>query len=474
VLLTAQGACRLSAAFVGTVGALVLVGWRADLTTLKSVFHGMPAMNPVTAVCFILAACSLALLAPARAPPWAARLGLGLSLAICGIATTKLASMVLGNTGAGVDQLLFTAALSVDGAAPNRMAPNTAVNFLLLGTALCVLRRPGHWSTPTRPLTMAAALVAYVALLGYAYRAGSLTRVSSFIPMALPTACCFLVLAAGVFLAAPDQNALGVVTRDTPGGRLLRRLTPLMLGVPPLLGWLRLQAELAGLLGATTGVALMVVVMIVMGLGFAFWNAIVIDARDRDRRGAEQAVLKLAHYDALTGLPNRILFNDRLQQALAHGARHGRQVALLYLDLDHFKRINDTLGHGAGDRVLAEAANRLRSCIRDTDTVARLGGDEFTGILTEVADLDAVRRVTERMLHMLAAPFEIDGRELRVSASIGVALSVLDGHAPDELLRRADEALYRAKLKRNRCEFYSDIPESSRRAPAASTGATAA
>jgi diguanylate cyclase (GGDEF)-like protein len=433
----------------------------------------MPAMNPVTAVCFILAACSLALLAPARAPPWAARLGLGLSLAIWGIAAAKLESIVLG-TGAGVDQMLFTAALSADGGAPNRMAPNTAVNFLLLGTALSVLRRPGRWSTPTRPLTMAVALIAYVALLGYAYRAGSLTRVSSFIPMALPTASCFLVLGAGVFIAAPDQNALGVITRETPGGRLLRRLLPIMVGVPPLLGWLRLQAERAGLVDPSTGVALMVVVMIVMGLGIAFWNAIAVDARDSDRRNAEQAILKLAHYDALTGLPNRFLFNDRLHQALANAVRHGRQVAVLYLDLDHFKLINDTLGHGVGDRVLAEAACRLRSCIRDTDTVARRGGDEFTGILTEVVDLDAVRRVTERMLHTLAGPFEIDGREVRVSASIGVALSALDGHAPDELLRRADEALYRAKLNRNRCEFYSDIPLPSRRAPAASTGATAA
>jgi diguanylate cyclase (GGDEF)-like protein len=319
---------------------------------------------------------------------------------------------------------------------------------------------------------MVAALIAYVALLGYAYRAGSLTRVSSFIPMALPTASCFLVLGAGVFLASPDQNAFGVFTRPTPGGRLLRRLVPVMLGVPPLLGWLRLQAELAGLFGASTGVALMVVVMIVMGLGLAFWNAIAVDAREGDRRTAEQAILKLAHYDAVTGLPNRFLFNDRLHQALAHGLRHGRPVALLYLDLDHFKVINDTLGHGAGDRVLAEAAHRLRSCVRDTDTVARLGGDEFTGILSEVADVDAVRLVTERMLRMLAGAFEIDGREVRVSASIGVALSVLDGHAPDELLRRADEALYRAKLKRNHCEFYSDIPLPSRRAAAAPISAT--
>jgi diguanylate cyclase (GGDEF)-like protein len=447
------------------VGVLVLVGWQLDSTHLKSVFPGLVAMNPVTALCFILLGSSLSLLAPTRAPRLASGLGVGLALTVFCVACLKLSGIPLA-AGARVDQLLFPGLLALE-PSPNRMAPNTAANFVLLGVALSVLRRPGLASAAPPALTLIAGLISYLALLGYAYLAGSLTRVSTFIPMALHTACSFLVLSVGVLVAAPNRRALGILTRNSAGGRLLRRLLPIMLGVPPVLGWLRLRGEVAGLFGPATGVALMVALMIVMGISLGLWNALGVDARERDQRRADEAIRKLAHYDILTGLPNRALFYDRLHQALAQGVRHHRQVALLFLDLDHFKTINDTLGHRIGDKVLTEAAHRLHACVRDSDTAARLGGDEFTAILTEVSGVGNVKIVTDRILHELAGSFHIEGRELHVSVSIGVSLSAVDGHAADELLQRADEALYCAKLKRNHCEFYSELPVASRRMPAA-------
>jgi diguanylate cyclase (GGDEF)-like protein len=133
-------------------------------------------------------------------------------------------------------------------------------------------------------------------------------------------------------------------------------------------------------------------------------------------------------------------------------------MAVLYVDLDHFKAINDTLGHAVGDKVLVEAANRLQSSVRHSDTVARLGGDEFTAILTEVSNAEGVRVVADRIVRELARSFAVDGSLLHVSASVGIALSPVDGDVPDELLRRADEALFRAKAKRNHYEFYSEVP----------------
>jgi diguanylate cyclase (GGDEF)-like protein len=168
-----------------------------------------------------------------------------------------------------------------------------------------------------------------------------------------------------------------------------------------------------------------------------------------------EALYRQAHFDALTGLPNRLLFRDRLQQELA-GLTEGRgRGALLYVDLDHFKKINDTVGHGAGDQMLQIVAQRLRSCVKEGDTVARLGGDEFTVILRIVATADGAQRVAMRIIEQLQQPVNIGGRDHFVRASIGITLFPDDGGELDELMRNADLAMYRAKESgRSRAVFY--------------------
>lgn len=162
----------------------------------------------------------------------------------------------------------------------------------------------------------------------------------------------------------------------------------------------------------------------------------------------------LATHDPLTGLPNRTLFQDRLRHGLEQARRNKSRVALLFIDLDNFKTINDSLGHDVGDELLKQVALRLRGVVRDVDTVARLGGDEFTAVLLD-CETDEADRVSRRIVDELAASFEIGGRKLFVSASVGVAFYPDDGENSAELIKKADSAMYRAKeLGRNRVEFF--------------------
>ncbi|HEY0514593.1 MAG TPA: EAL domain-containing protein [Thermoanaerobaculia bacterium] len=177
----------------------------------------------------------------------------------------------------------------------------------------------------------------------------------------------------------------------------------------------------------------------------------VLIARDiRARKRAESQIAYQACHDALTGLPNRMLFNDRLTQALARARRHGGRLAVLFLDLDQFKVVNDTLGHAAGDRLLVEIAGRLQETVRASDTVARVGGDEFTFLLTGVAGGADAARAAQKILEAVSRPLEIDGHRLYVTTSLGISLFPDDGEAAESLLSNADIAMYRAKdLGRN-------------------------
>ncbi|MCS6913260.1 MAG: EAL domain-containing protein [Myxococcales bacterium] len=153
----------------------------------------------------------------------------------------------------------------------------------------------------------------------------------------------------------------------------------------------------------------------------------------------------LAYHDVLTELPNRLLFRDRLEQALQHARRDGERLGLLFIDLDRFKNINDSLGHHVGDQLLVAVAQRLRKLLRRTDTIARLGGDEFVVLTEKLGTIDDADRLAHKIITALRRPFDIGGRELHVGCSIGITLFPEDGESADELLRNADTAMYRAK-----------------------------
>lgn len=180
-----------------------------------------------------------------------------------------------------------------------------------------------------------------------------------------------------------------------------------------------------------------------------------------EKKRFEEQILSQANFDNLTGLPNRRLFHDRLGQQVKQMDRSGHSMALLFIDLDRFKEVNDTLGHHVGDRMLMEAARRIDGCVRETDTVARLGGDEFTVILPNLTDPCRVERISEAIIRSLSEPFRLGNETIYISASVGITLYPEDAGDVHSLLKNADQAMYAAKNKgRNRyCYFTSSMQE---------------
>ena len=175
-----------------------------------------------------------------------------------------------------------------------------------------------------------------------------------------------------------------------------------------------------------------------------------------ERRQAEERIHQLAYYDALTGLPNRALYNDRLSLALAHAQRTREMLAVLFLDLDRFKDINDTLGHSIGDQLLKTVARRLADSLRKEDTVTRLGGDEFTMLLPGMTQTEDAAGIAQKILEAVKKPLTLGGHELNITASIGIAIYPADGEVAEALMKNADTAMYHAKEQgRNSYQFFT-------------------
>ena len=175
------------------------------------------------------------------------------------------------------------------------------------------------------------------------------------------------------------------------------------------------------------------------------------------RKQAEEKIRQLAHFDSLTGLPNRPLFYDRLGQAIGLARRERLELGLMYIDLDDFKAVNDTLGHDAGDELLRQVAGRIRARLRESDTVARVGGDEFIAMLLRIASRDDVARIAAKILDALSEPFALGapGRTATIGASIGIAIFPRDANGVDALVKAADMAMYGAKQSKNTYRFFA-------------------
>jgi diguanylate cyclase (GGDEF)-like protein len=206
------------------------------------------------------------------------------------------------------------------------------------------------------------------------------------------------------------------------------------------------------------GAASFISILVLGLLGRLSWQLARSRAREVEVRQAHaERIEYLAYHDGLTGLANRSLFSKLLAQSLAEASRHGHHVAVLYLDLDRFKPINDTLGHEAGDHLLQEIARRLQGSVRANDTVARMGGDEFVVLLSQAPAEADIALVAEKILEATSRPMTVAGREVRVTSSIGIAVSPGDGCDEQTLKKNADAAMYQAKsLGKNNFQFYSD------------------
>lgn len=171
---------------------------------------------------------------------------------------------------------------------------------------------------------------------------------------------------------------------------------------------------------------------------------------------SEKISRHLSLHDPLTGLPNRLAFNDRLAWAISYAQRNGDKLAVMFLDMDGFKSVNDRYGHEIGDKVLIEAAQRLKKCVRNTDTAARLGGDEFSVVLTQLKDEADAAVVAQKIVRAFEKPFDLNGESKTLSISVGISLYPRDGREPSDLLRNADMAMYRVKVNGKNAFAFSE------------------
>lgn len=176
-----------------------------------------------------------------------------------------------------------------------------------------------------------------------------------------------------------------------------------------------------------------------------------------EQKLSEKTIWHNANYDLLTGLTNRLMFNDQLEQAIKNSNRSGESMALLFLDLDKFKEINDTLGHAEGDCLLKQVAERINGCIRETDTASRIGGDEFTIILNNIQNAEQAKTVAEKLLSELRKPFQLKKTTAHITACIGITMSPQDGIMPDDLLKNADQAMYVSKKSGRDCYNFWEL-----------------
>jgi len=344
----------------------------------------------------------------------------------------------------GIDQFFFKEdANAVNTYAPGRMAPSTAVSFILLGFAALLLTKRVYY--PAQSFSLIAFLVAFLGLLGYLYDITSFYGIGSYTGMALHTSVAFILLSFSILFACPDRGLIAIATSELAGGIMIRRLSAAVIGIPPILCWLILLGKRSHLYESDVGMALFCVLNIVFLATVIWWNARTLGAVDYQ-----------ALHDLLTGLPNRILFNERLLISLANARSNREKLAVMFLDLDRFKKINDTLGHEVGDRLLKAVALRLTDCIRDTDILARWGGDEFTLLLPKISSAECSAETAQRILDALKPPFLLGNDYLHITSSIGIALYPDDGEDAETLIKNADAALYSAKAKgRNNYQFYT-------------------
>ena len=443
---------RFIVAAAGTAivtGVVVIVGgWILDVSVLRSLGPGAVTLKFSTATGLL--ACGLALLAlrdPVAAPR-KRRLGRLLAVYVLATGTAFLVEYVVG-VDLGIDELPFRDVEGREAGAPypGRLALNTALGFVLLGVALlCLDVAPRRSWRIAEAAAMPVAIVAVLSLVGYAYSIPAFYGPGNGAKMAVNTAIALGGLSAAIGLARPRGRFVHWITTSEPAAMMSRHLLPIAVLAPLVLGWLQLETSRRGVFAVEVGYWLFTSATIGVLVVVIQLSAKTLAGTDRGRRQLEAQLQRMANHDHLTGLFNRGRFEEELAREMSLARRHGTPGALLVLDLDRLKQVNDELGHEAGDRLLRQVAGVLRLRLRGTDPAGRIGGDEFA-VYVPHASLDQAAGVADTLREEIASGGLRDGEhDAWSSASIGVAeLDPTEPIDPTALLARADAAMYRAK-----------------------------
>lgn len=445
------------AVFAILLAAAGFSGWVFDSPTLRSVLPGYASMKPKAALGIILAGLALLMVAayPASAPvPRLVR-----RLAAVAVATLGGAALVqyIAHVDFGIDQFLFRDRFTPIENFPGRLSRGTATGFLIFGFSMLFTFRPSAWSFWVGfALTAVGFWTSLFVCLAYMFDVHSLYGSAWFGTIALHTALGLLMLFAALMLAVPDRGWARIVMTDKFGGMVARRVLPLIAAIPIGVLWLAHLGADAGLYSkeASEYIAAVALLIVLTTLAIVMCGRLnVIDAHRRiiqdGRERAQAEAIRMRHMaevDPLTGLWNRRHFLAVAADEIAASRASAAPLTLLMIDIDHFKRINDTYGHAGGDRALMLLAATLKEFTRKADCVARLGGEEF-GVLLPGATRAVAHGIAERFREQVARLAVLDGEGRSYGFTVSVGLGALtDADAkPEDLMARADAALYRAK-----------------------------
>jgi diguanylate cyclase (GGDEF)-like protein len=444
---TLRAICLALMALTVAIALLVLIGgWALDVAVLRNVVPGTVAMKPWTALGLLSAATALRLLLEGPSPRArrAARAAAAFPLLL---GAAVLSEYVLG-WDLGIDELLFVDAAghAAHIAYPGRFAPTTALCFVLIGFGLLALDAAPRrgWRIAELAMIPVAGMGA-MTLVGYLYAIPVFYGPASAAKMALNTGVCFLAMAAAIVLARPHGHLVRLAGTRDPGGIMLRRLLPLAIVLPLLLGWAKLRADDAGLFSDRVGTWWLSVATIVALCLLIGRVATRLSHYARQRDVLEIELQRLANHDPLTGLLNRRRFDEELTAAAARAARSSEPCSVLVMDFDRMKRVNDSLGHAAGDELLQRVGAILRERVRASDVGARVGGDEFAILLPNTEALQAVVLAASIRAAVAACRVPTANGEAWTTVSIGIAQINAADALGESAMQRADEAMYRRK-----------------------------
>ena len=448
------------------VGGSVLVGWMLNVPVLKSVAPNLVSMTANTALCLLSTGIVLFLQGKTTSQPTSTKIGMLLALFVAAISSLTLLEYI-SHRDFGIDQFLFVDNTRVAAANPGRMAPVTAISLVLCSLAL--LLEPD--SRLSRYLAVAVFFLAALATTGYVFGVSSLYQVVGYTSVAVHTAVSLMLISLGILASRPQHGMLAIILSDTAGGEMARRMLWVMPLLSVLLDWLVLQGETATFYDNRFGLAIscvggvafgwVVILVIANKLHFsdmhrqqaldqlAALNSSLerkVNERTQELTLANEKVYRLSLTDELSGLLNRRGFILLAEQALKTARRAKTELTLIYVDLDGLKRVNDELGHQAGDNMIVETAQLLNVSFRESDLIARLGGDEFAVLAVSA---DSPESMLARLQKSLVQFNKGGSLPYPLSFSVGNARCLpQEEKSLLELLAEADARMYRQKQER--------------------------